>query len=299
MTQNVAAVVVTYNRLSLLTETIDAIRAQDFPAQYIIVVDNGSTDGTGNWLSQQTDLIIISQANSGGSGGFHSGLKQTAKLNCDWAWLMDDDTICRPDALRKLVEKTKSCNENIGFVSSKSIWSDGTPHLMNIPAITPTFNSTIPFNTYDDRNVLLVENSSFVSLLVKMETVHSVGLPYKEFFIWGDDQEYTKRITKAGYLGLYCADSIVLHKTPTNYFPDFYRDTESNLWKHSYGFRNEFFMVKKNNGKIYYAFWLISKVVYTSFKLSRVRDKDVFKFIKVLFSSAWASIAFNPKIDKL
>lgn len=299
MTYNVAAIVVTYNRFELLTETIDAIRAQNVPAQYIIVVDNGSTDGTGNWLDQQTDLVVIHQVNSGGSGGFYTGLKHAATLKCDWAWLMDDDTICRPDTLQKLIEKLSGFKQPVGFISSKSIWSDGTPHLMNIPAITPTFNDTIPFNNYDDKQVLLVENSSFVSLLVSMDAARSVGLPYKDFFIWGDDQEYTKRITKAGYLGLYCTDSVVLHKTPTNYFPDFYRDVEGNLWKHSYGFRNEFFMIKKNKGLFYYTFWLIGKVGYTSYKLLRVRDQDAFKFIKVLLSSAWTSITFNPKIDRL
>jgi rhamnopyranosyl-N-acetylglucosaminyl-diphospho-decaprenol beta-1,3/1,4-galactofuranosyltransferase len=297
--RGIAAIVVTYNRFDLLQETIRAIKAQTNAVQNIIVIDNGSTDNTGVWLDQQPGLMVIHQANAGGSGGFYTGLKQAAALKCDWAWVMDDDTICRPNTLHKLVEKLDNLNEQIGFISSKSIWNDGTPHLMNIPAITPTFNGLIPFNKFDERQVLLVENSSFVSLLINMGAVKTVGLPYKEFFIWGDDQEYTKRITKAGYLGLYCADSVVLHKTPTNYFPDFYRDSTGNLWKHSYGFRNEFFMVKKNKGVFYYTFWLIGKLTYTSYKLLKIRDKDAFKFIGVLFRSGLKSVFFNPQIDKI
>jgi GT2 family glycosyltransferase len=126
-----------------------------------------------------------------------------------------------------------------------------------------------------------------------------VGLPYKEFFIWGDDQEYTNRITKSGYPGFYCADSIVLHKTPLNHFTDFYNDTASNIWKHKHGFRNEFFMVKRHKGLAYFICWLPAKVIYASCKILRVRKKNRVKFIRALFSAAWQSIFFNPKIDML
>jgi rhamnopyranosyl-N-acetylglucosaminyl-diphospho-decaprenol beta-1,3/1,4-galactofuranosyltransferase len=298
MDYKIAAVVVTYNRLELLKETIEAIKSQSYAVSYLIVIDNGSTDGTGEWLDKQTGIKVIHQKNSGGSGGFYTGLKQALSTDCNFAWVMDDDTICQRDSLEKLVNKLPLVNEPVGFIGSKCLWNDGRPHLMNIPAITPAFNNVVPFNTYDDRGLLLVETSSFVSLMINMEAVKTVGLPYKEFFIWGDDQEYTRRITKAGYLGLYCSESIVLHKTPTNYFPDFYRDTPNNLWKHQHGFRNEFFMVKKNKGFAYYIVWLGAKVGFTSYKLMRIRKDNRLKFIGVLLGSAWRSIFFNPKIDK-
>jgi rhamnopyranosyl-N-acetylglucosaminyl-diphospho-decaprenol beta-1,3/1,4-galactofuranosyltransferase len=299
MNYKIAAVIVTYNRFNLLQETVNAVRSQTHAVEQIIVIDNGSTDGSGEWLDQQADLKVIHQANTGGSGGFHTGLKLAAGTNCNWAWVMDDDTICRPDTLLNLVNKAQLIDEKIGFLSSKSIWTDGQPHYMNIPAITPAFNRVIPFNKYDETGLLLVETSSFVSLLINLDAVKEVGLPYKEFFIWGDDQEYTRRLTKAGYLGLYCPQSIVLHKTPVNYFPDFYRDTPNNLWKHAHGFRNEFFMIKKNKGALYFAFWLGAKVAFTSYKLIRIRTTDRFKFIGTLCNSARKSIFFNPQIDHI
>jgi rhamnopyranosyl-N-acetylglucosaminyl-diphospho-decaprenol beta-1,3/1,4-galactofuranosyltransferase len=299
MKYRVVAIVVTYNRLSLLKEAVGVIRAQTLAVEQIVIIDNESTDGSAEWLREQNDLHVIHQKNSGGSGGFYTGLKYAALSGYDWAWVMDDDTICRPDTLQKLTDKIESSTDAIGFISSKCIWTDGTPHLMNIPAITPTFNGIIPFNTFDESKVLLVENSSFVSVLINVSAVKSLGLPYKEFFIWGDDQEYTRRITQAGFLGLYCTDSVVLHKTPTNYFPDFYRDNVVNLWKHRHGFRNEFFMVRKTKGVFYYIFWLAGKLGYTSYKLLRIRKDNQFKFIGALFNSGWKSIFFNPKIDRI
>jgi rhamnopyranosyl-N-acetylglucosaminyl-diphospho-decaprenol beta-1,3/1,4-galactofuranosyltransferase len=170
---------------------------------------------------------------------------------------------------------------------------------MNVPAIKPSFNQKTPFNKYDDKGLLLIETCSFVSLLINAQVVKKVGLPYKDFFIWGDDQEYTRRITKTGSLGLYSKDSVVLHKTELNYFPDFYHDSPKNLWKHKHGFRNEFFMIKKNKGIIYFLGWLTAKVIYTSYKIVKIRKGNRFEFITALTGSALASIFFNPKIDKV
>ena len=59
----VIAVVVTYNRSQLLKRNIACLRKNSPHA--IIVVNNGSTDDTGEWLAEQTDLIVITQANVG------------------------------------------------------------------------------------------------------------------------------------------------------------------------------------------------------------------------------------------
>ncbi len=296
---NITAVIVTNNRFELLQEAVWAVKRQSYPVAAVIVVDNASTDGTSEWLNSQSGLIVIHQENSGGSGGFHTGIRHAASLNPDWVWVMDDDTICNENTLSNLVQKLPDNERNIGFIGSKAVWKDDTPHLMNLPAIKPSFNKNTPFNLMDDQGLLLVETTSFVSLLLNIKAIRAVGLPYKEFFIWGDDQEYTRRITKANYLGLYCVNSVVLHKTSINYCPDFYRDTVENLWKHSYGFRNEFFMVKKNNGALFFACWIVLKLIYTSYKIFLIRKNHHFRFIGVLFKSAWKAIFFNPVIELL
>lgn len=52
MNKKVAAIVVTFNRITLLKECIEALRKQSYADFSIIVVDNGSTDGTNLWLSE-------------------------------------------------------------------------------------------------------------------------------------------------------------------------------------------------------------------------------------------------------
>ncbi len=297
---NVVAVVVTYNRLTLLKEAVAALQNQTHSVSEIIVVNNNSTDGTTEWLTAQKYLHVIHQQNTGGSGGFYTGIKYCAKLDADWIWLMDDDTICRPDALEKMLQKSAvTGNAKVGFINSKCIWTDGTPHFMNLVDIKPYFNKETPYNLYDEHNLLLTEMCSFVSVLINIKAVLEAGLPYKEFFIWGDDQEYTKRITELGYLGLYCSDSIVLHKTPNNYHTNIYTDSLKNLWKYGYGFRNEFFLIKKRKGLLYFILFLPAKILYSSYKIIKLRKDHKLNFISVLLKSSWSSIFFNPKAEKL
>ena len=63
---NIVAVVVTYNRIELLKRTVRCLQ-QNKPVSSIVVVNNGSTDATAEWLKTQPGLIVISQANVGGS----------------------------------------------------------------------------------------------------------------------------------------------------------------------------------------------------------------------------------------
>ena len=73
--KKVGIVVVTYNRLALLKEAIDSLRNQIYTNREIVVVNNGSTDGTQEWLNAQKDIIVNTQQNLGGAGGLFTGVK--------------------------------------------------------------------------------------------------------------------------------------------------------------------------------------------------------------------------------
>ena len=76
-------VVVTYNRLDLLKECLQAVEQQTFPCHRIIVVDNCSTDGTCEFLQQYCTRpqyhIIRTEKNIGGAGGFSIGIKESVR----------------------------------------------------------------------------------------------------------------------------------------------------------------------------------------------------------------------------
>ena len=80
----IAAIVVTFNRLTLLQECIQALRDQTRRPDEIIVVDNSSTDGTREWLNAQLDLTVVRQGNLGSSGGQQTGIKTAYQKGYDW-----------------------------------------------------------------------------------------------------------------------------------------------------------------------------------------------------------------------
>ena len=313
--QNICAVVVTYNRKELLMECLDGIRNQTVPVQGVTIVDNASTDNTPQLLFEkgyikelppkelkepwETSLdvsikdenlkihYVRMNKNTGGAGGFYEGIKRSYQKGYDWLWLMDDDTIPTPTTLEELL-KAFEIDDKIGFACSKALWVDNTPHLMNIPQISPIINGA-PFNKYEDKNFLLINGASFVSLLLPSRIVKEIGLPIKELFLWSDDIEYTTRIIESGYLGAYCPKSIVYHKTKTNYSASMTTDN----FKYFLKVRNGLILQKRHKLRFWFYLLLSGKTIF------ELMGKKQFQLAYVHTKATIAAIFFKIKIDRV
>lgn len=299
----VAAIVVTYNRFELLKKCISALKAQTATLDAIIVVNNQSTDGSTEWLQEQKGLQVIHQENKGGSWGFQTGIKAAYEQGFDWLWVMDDDTIPRADSLaeftKNIADASKLGLHNIGYIGSKVLWKDGTPHLMNLPNIHTFDSKGQAFNAYDEAHLYAINSSSFVSILINRQAVQAVGLPFKEFFIWSDDQEYTQRISKAGFGGFYSSSSVVLHDTPVNYSANIFTDTIPNGWKHRYGIRNELFLYRHFSGFGKFFSKFLKRLLVFPFRILLKRKDSRWAFIKINTKASLSALFFNPKVETL
>ncbi len=85
---------------------------------------------------------------------------------------------------------------------------------------------------------VLVNSCSFVSVLFPRWAITQFGLPLREYFIWFDDQEYTRRLIAAGP-GVQVLDSTVTHDLGVNRGVNFGDVNDGNMWKFEYGVRNE------------------------------------------------------------
>ncbi len=196
MKNKICTAIVTFNRLDLLKEAIESIRSQTQSTD-ILVINNGSTDGTFEYLSSLDDIIIINQENVGGAGGFYTALKYISEHDYEFAWVMDDDIVAEPDTLSNLYKAylNLSIKEKIGFLCSLVVSAEG--ETVNVPTIDPSPNSTgyPDWNKYLEEGIVKVIMATFVSVFIPVTVIKEVGLPIKEFFIWGDDTEYTLRIS--------------------------------------------------------------------------------------------------------
>lgn len=263
----IATVVVTFNRLQLLQEEIETLRSQTFAAnQQIVVINNGSTDNTAEWLAEQKDLVIITQENSGGAGGFFTGLKYAAEKGYDYCWLMDDDVECDKFALEELFNAYQ-IKEKLGFVCSSVVGIDGTP--MNVPIIdtssrTNGYPDTLEFL---DKQMVKVASATFVSVFLSTNIIREVGLPLREYFIWGDDTEYTYRIS-AKHPCYVCGKSKVVHKRSLQQGLSF--ETETNPAR----VKMYFYYLRNQNYKHYQSLNWFRKQI---FKIKWIRLSDYYK----------------------
>ncbi len=214
----IAAIVVTYNRKDLLTECMEHLLGQTRKVDSIIVIDNASTDDTGKLFEtgavfdkDNVDYRLMSE-NLGGAGGFYEGVRYAYHKGFDWIWIMDDDTIPDTDALEAFCNAMKYLPENVSYLASAVYGMNGEAMNVPVPDSRPSDSGYPDWYRYSDKGLIKILNATFVSIMVSSAAVKKVGLPYKKFFIWGDDKEYTLRLTKYYGPAFMVGDSRVLHK---------------------------------------------------------------------------------------
>ena len=200
---NITAVVVTFNRKELLQKTISCLRGQE-QLTSILVVNNGSTDGTHEWLDSQPDLCVIHQENVGGSGGFYTGIDAAYKAGADWIWCMDDDVFPRQGCLSALLKEAR--DEHIGILAPRR-FLDGKVFTNDFQR----YNLRNPFSSMYEGKLRKMQvdgpteivGTAFEGPFIRRAVVEQIGLPNKELFIFCDDTDYCLRAVLAGWKMLY------------------------------------------------------------------------------------------------
>lgn len=216
LNSRVVAVMVAYNRQDLLVQALDALGKQTRAVDAVLVVDNASTDDSAAVAESHptTTKLLRLPRNTGGAGGFATGIASALEsLDADYVWLMDDDTIPEPDALKALLEACATYPGRVTVAGSRVLWTDGRDHPMNTPRRRPRSSSSEDMAAGSVQS-LPVRSSSFVSMLIDTQAIREVGLPVADYFIWNDDFEYSLRLLRDS-VGLAVHSSKVLHLTKT------------------------------------------------------------------------------------
>lgn len=299
---NTVAIVVTYNRKELLIECIEALCKSEFPCD-ILVVDNDSTDGTkeavmpyvGEFDEHSQLFYENTGKNLGGAGGFSYGLRRAYEIGYSYFWMMDDDTIVQPNSLKILREADAYVGPNYGFLSGMAVWTDGTPCVMNHHTVPHDWNAD---KLLLDQGIVRCSMATFVSFFTRREVVEDVGLPVKEYFIWGDDTEYTNRISKK-YPSYLISGSKVLHKMKSNESSENFvtMTDEARIRRTFYSIRNDLCTFRRNGFKAGLTTYLNAVVLWYKV-LFRAKALKGLK-LGVIWKGIWAGLFFAPKIEKV
>lgn len=292
----IAAIVVTYNRKDMLLSCIERLLGQKDAWCDILIIDNASTDGTAETVTpllNERVRYFCTGSNTGGAGGFNFGMKKAYELGYRLFWLMDDDTLPYPDALLKLLEADRALNGTYGFLSSIALWTDGSECRMNRQKIKKAFYERIELLKY---GLIQIEQATFVSFLIRAETVQQYGFPIKEFFIWGDDIEYSRRISVRGGLPGYIAgQSQVVHAMKENTGSNIALDRIERIDRYKYAYRNELYLYRKEG--ICGVFYYLAKCGRDFFRVVFQARGQRARRLGVLLSAIWRGGWFRPKVE--
>ena len=217
---DVSVVVVTFNALPWVEQCLDSVAGRE-----VIVVDNGSTDGTVAFVRERyPDVRVIEQDNRGMGGGNNTGMRAADGryfflLNSD-AWVVDDavDRLVRfadghPDAAvvgPKLLNTDGTLQRSVR--GEPSLWRLATEYLY-IRKLAPHSRFLNPLYAGDFRHDAVREADWLFgpALLVRREAADAVGLFDERFFMFSEEVDWMTRFRRAGWKVLFFPEAEVVH----------------------------------------------------------------------------------------
>ena len=208
-------IIVSWNTLDLTKKCLESIRETCDPdACEIVIVDNGSHDGSKEWLREQKDIVFVdNDYNAGFPGGCNLGFRAASQQND--MLLLNSDTEMTENAFYTLRMGLYSDRRNGmagGFSNANYLneFSDNAPKLpeeneyyeygrrVNIPGMNQILRKSVLFAFY---------------VLVRRDVFNKVG-EWDELFNPGnfDDHDYSYRVLKAGYRNILCWNSFIIHR---------------------------------------------------------------------------------------
>ena len=297
----IAAVVVTYNRKDLLLECLECLQSQDYSdAPHaadarldILVIDNASTDGTAEALlpliNNKTILYFNTGSNLGGAGGFNYGMREAVELGYDYVWVMDDDCMPHEDTLREFLNADAKLDGKYGYLSSVCRWVNGSICTMNTQRHPLTKNIT-DFSPELQPCTL----ASFVSLFVPARIISELGLPIKDFFIWSDDWEFTRRISRT-YPCYLAGRSVVTHKSKSNGVGNIALDSEEKISRYKLAYRNDVVFYRREGIKGY-GYIFVRGLYHAFLVLTKAKSKKGER-LKTIVQGNLEGLRFHPEIE--
>jgi dTDP-4-dehydrorhamnose reductase len=307
MWRGVYAVVYTYNRKELVAQCLASVQAQSVSPERIILIDNGCSDGTRDYLAAHGLLAdprveyVRLERNTGAAGGLRAGISHAFQRGCAWVWVMDDDVICEPGTLQGLKDafeaNFRDMNE-VGFLVSRLVGADGRAN--NVPHIDDRRDKHDVCNDWTEflgRGLVKVRIATLTSVLLPRTTLVECGTPRSDFFIWGEDTDYTLRITdwRPGYL---VGGSRALHLRDVPGELDILNESDPRrLDNFYYLYRNTIYL--RRTYWPTHGYWLFVGKAFLQFFRSLGQKELRWKRARIILAGVTAGLFFRPRHEAL
>jgi GT2 family glycosyltransferase len=216
-------IVLHYNAYQDTIDCLESILNLSSKYYEIVLVDNASTDLSLNsiqkWIidnSCDSIKILKSNNNGGYSTGNNLGIKYASKEDdCEYIWILNNDTVIEPDSLRNLINSDKK--KDIDTIwGSKILYPNG-----RVQSLGCRINNKFML-TYHNHNNLIDKDSEFeidqidyihgCSMFFNKSIIGKIGYFSEEYFMFFDDVDFCKRAVNQGIQLNISQKSIVIHK---------------------------------------------------------------------------------------
>ena len=229
-----AIVILNYNGLSDTLECLESLRKlekQQMDVE-IIIVDNGSQDGSQETLSKIKDIEFIrNEENLGFAGGNNKGIKLALERNADFVLIINNDTLLDAKALTKLLDAANSAqlvSPKIYFAKGfefhkdwykkeqlgKVIWYAGAKiDWQNIIGQHIGVNE-VDRGQFSER--CEIDFTTGACMLVKRTVFEKIGFFDEKYFLYLEDMDFCVRAKKAKYKIIFEPQAIIWHKNASS-----------------------------------------------------------------------------------
>jgi GT2 family glycosyltransferase len=217
-----------HNGLDYTREFLRTVERNNYPDFKIIIVDDGSTDGSAEFISQNHPEVIILKAdgNFWWTKATNLGVQYAIDNDADYILTVNNDVELDTNLISELVN---CAVENPGSLVGAKVYSKSEPNKVNWGGgkINPPFKSphflTLPFGS-DDKNYQKIREVDFLTgmgCLIPVEVFKKFGL-FNEKYLphYCADTELSVRAQKQGYKLLFCPEAFLFNNTQSSWRED-------------------------------------------------------------------------------
>jgi len=289
----VCLLVLNWNGLRDTEECIDSLLKINYNNSEIVIIDNGSKDGSVDFFRKKYDnkiKIISNSKNLGYSGGFNSGIDYSVSQKFDYTLTMSNDLIVDSEFVGKLVSVAES-NDNVGIVTGKSYYYGTKQKILQRTARRSSkfflVGSHIGVDEVDIGQCDQIKEYDYVDdvfWLLSNKALKKVGgYDAENFFFMGEELDLIYRIRREGFRVFYTPHSVVWHKVNSSLGGRIYdskskspKKSKSNLMHYMYARSQMIIFYRRHLPHFHLFFYLLYNTFihlpYNTFQL--FRDKD-------------------------
>lgn len=234
----VFTIVLNYRSAEDTVQCLRSVRQSTYRNQFLVIVDNASSDGSVDHLRHEFPAIRLIEAseNLGYAGGNNLAIERALEAKADFVWLLNPDTTVEADTLELLLADARLHPES-GLIGPRVLYGGSRPLTISSDGgridaerggATENLNDGVPVDQVPPSGSYEVDYVTGSCLLVRASVFEDVGLLPEEYFLYFEETDLAKQATDAGWTARVAPEARVHHykrsfgSVPTPYYLYYY-----------------------------------------------------------------------------